>query len=250
MKRHTVTTIAALAVLSVSAQSCSTASGNGSGATAGASAAASASVAVAATPAQEGWRSLIEPSMSAWRGYKEQGMPAGWKVTDGVLLKDQSINDIVTRDEFDNFDLEFDWKIHQGGNAGVFYRGSEEFDKIYFTAPEYQLLDDARHPDGKSRLTSAGADYALYAAPAGIVKPADQWNSTRIVARGAHVEHWLNGQKLLEYEVGSPDWETRLKASKFATWPKYGRLTKGRIGIQGDHEGELAIRNMRIRTLP
>jgi hypothetical protein len=82
-----------------------------------------------------------------------------------------------------------------------------------------------------------------------VVKPADQWNSSRIVARGAHVEHWLNGTKLLEYEVGSPDWEQRLKASKFATWAKYGRLPKGHVGIQGDHEGELAIRNMRIRTL-
>jgi hypothetical protein len=245
MKRHTVT-IAAFASLSMIAQACSTGSGNGSGTIANASAAPAISVA----PAQEGWRALIDPSMTGWRGYKEEGMPAGWTVTDGVLSKVQSTNDLVTRDEFGDFELVFDWKLHPGGNAGVFYRGSEEFEKIYFTGPEYQLLDDARHPDGKSRLTSAGADYALYPAPAGIVKPADEWNSSRIVARGAHVEHWLNGQKLLEYEVGSPDWETRLKASKFATWPKYGRLTKGHIGIQGDHQGELAIRNMRIRTLP
>jgi hypothetical protein len=187
--------------------------------------------------------------MSAWRGYREAKMPAGWTVTDGDLSKTVSSNDLVTRDEYGDFELEFDWKVHPGGNAGVFYRGSEEAEKIYFTAPEYQLLDDARHPDGKSRLTSAGADYALYPAPAGVVKPADEWNSSRIVARGTHVEHWLNGQKLLEYEVGSPDWETRLKASKFATWTKYGRLPKGHIGIQGDHEGELSIRNMRIRPL-
>ena len=245
MKRHTVT-IAAFASLSVIAQACSTGSGNASGTIANASSAPAISVA----PAQERWRTLIDPSMSAWRGYKEEGMPAGWKVTDGVLSKVQSTNDLVTRDEFGDFELVFDWKLHPGGNAGVFYRGNEDFEKIYFTAPEYQLLDDAGHPDGKSRLTSAGSDYALYPSPAGIVKPADQWNSSRIVARGAHVEHWLNGQKLLEYETGSPDWETRLKASKFATWPKYGRLVKGRIGIQGDHEGELAIRNMRIRTLP
>jgi hypothetical protein len=242
MKRHTVT-IAAFASLSVIAQACST----GSGATANAS---GPTPSVAAAPAQEGWRTLIDPSMSAWRGYKEEGMPAGWKVTDGVLSKVQSTNDLVTRDEFGDFELVFDWKLHPGGNAGVFYRGNEDFEKIYFTAPEYQLLDDAGHPDGKSRLTSAGSDYALYPSPAGIVKPADQWNSSRIIARGPHVEHWLNGQKLLQYEAGSPDWETRLKASKFATWPKYGRLTKGRIGIQGDHAGELAIRNMRIRILP
>jgi hypothetical protein len=187
--------------------------------------------------------------MSAWRGYKDQAMPAEWKVENGVLSKVKSTNDIVTRDQFDNFELEWEWKIHEGGNAGVFYRGTEEFQKIYFTAPEYQLLDDANAPDGKSRLTSAAANYALYPAPAGVVKAADQWNSSRIVARGPRVEHWLNGQKVVEYESGSADWEAKVKASKFATWPKYGRITKGHIGIQGDHAGELAIRNMRIRPL-
>src|SRR5512133_1057362 len=194
-----------------------------------------------------GWRALIDPTMSAWRGYKEQTVPAAWKVADGVLSKEVSTNDIITRDEFQNFELAFDWKVRPGGNAGVFYRGSEDGEKIYFTGPEYQLLDDARHPDGKSRLTAAGADYALYPSPAGIVKPADQWNSSRILVRGNHVEHWLNGQKVVEYEFGSPDWEKRLKASKFATAPKYGRLARGHIGIQGDHEGPLAIRDMRIR---
>jgi hypothetical protein len=197
-----------------------------------------------------GWRDLIDPTMSAWRGYKEQSMPAGWKVVDGVLSKEVSTNDIITRDEFQNFELTFDWMLHPGGNAGVFYRGDESAEKIYFTGPEYQLLDDARHPDGKSRLTAAGSDYALYPSPAGIVKPADQWNSSRIVVRGNHVEHWLNGQKVVEYEFGSPDWEARLKASKFATAPKYGRLQRGHIGIQGDHEGPLSMRNIRIRVLP
>jgi hypothetical protein len=202
----------------------------------------------AAAPSE--WRNLIEPSMSAWRGYKEKGMPKGWTVKDGVLSKSVSTNDLVTKDEFQNFELTFDWKLHEGGNAGVFYRGNEEFDKIYFTGPEYQLLDDARHPDGKNRLTSAGSAYALYPVPAGIVKPAEQWNSSRIVVNGKHVEHWLNGQKVVEYEFGSPDWETRLKASKFATAPKYGRLDKGHIGIQGDHAGTLSIRDMKIRVLP
>jgi hypothetical protein len=196
------------------------------------------------------WRPLIDPALSAWRGYKQKTVPDGWVVSDGVLTKEKSVTDLVSRDEFENFELAFDWKLHPGGNAGVFYRGNEEYDAIYFTGPEYQLLDDARHPDGKSRLTSAGADYALYPSPAGIVKPADQWNSSRIVVRGNHVEHWLNGKKLLEYELGSPDWEKRLKASKFANSPKYGRLQRGHIGIQGDHEGPLSIRNMRIRVLP
>jgi hypothetical protein len=228
-----------------SAQSGTAGASTSAGSTAGGTAAAQAST--SAAPTSE-WRNLIDPTLSAWRGYKEANVPAGWTVADGVLSKTKGTNDIVTRDQFGDFELEFDWKIHEGGNAGVFYRGTEEFQKIYFTAPEYQLLDDANAPDGKSRLTSAGADYALYPAPAGVVKPADEWNSSRIVARGPRVEHWLNGQKLLEYEVGSADWEERLKKSKFATWPKYGRITSGHIGIQGDHAGELAIRNMRIRA--
>ena len=247
MMQHTYFAVATLAA-SVALLGCSTSSSS-SGSTIGATTAATPSASTPAGAAQGEWHPLIDPTMSAWRGYREAKMPAPWKVTDGVLSKVESTNDIVTRDEFGDFELEFEWKLHPGGNAGVFYRGSEEFEKIYFSAPEYQLLDDAGHADGKSRLTSAGADYALYPAPAGVVKPADQWNSSRIVARGAHVEHWLNGQKLLEYESGSPDWEAKVKASKFATWPKYGRSMRGHIGIQGDHEGELAIRNMRIRTL-
>ena len=224
---------------------CSSAASNGGAASPPPPAAASA-----AAPVSQEWRNLIDPTMSAWRGYRQATMPSEWKVENGVVSKVKSTNDIVTRDEYANFELEWEWKIHEGGNAGVFYRGTEEFEKIYFTAPEYQLLDDANAPDGKSRLTSAAANYALYPAPAGVVKAADQWNSSRIVARGAHVEHWLNGQKVVEYDTGSPDWEAKVKASKFATWPKYGRIAKGHIGIQGDHAGELAIRNMRIRALP
>jgi hypothetical protein len=130
------------------------------------------------------------------------------------------------------------------------YRGTEEYDHIYWSAPEYQLLDDALAPDGKSRLTAAGADYGLYPAPAGVVKAADSWNSTRIVVCGSHVEHWMNGTKLLEYELGSPDWAARVKASKFVAWPHYGTATRGYIGIQGDHAGSLALRRIRIHTFP
>lgn len=237
----------ALVALVALVAACSSSSGNAS-AGSSASAAATASPPVATTPVGE-WRSLIDPALSAWRGYREQGIPKGWSVADGVLAKTEAINDLVSRDEFESFELEFDWKIHARGNAGVFYRGTEEFQKMYFTAPEYQLLDDPGHPDGRNPLTSAGANYALHPAPRGVVKPADQWNTARIVVRGQHVEHWLNGQKLLEYQFGSPDWEAKMKASKFATWPKYGRIARGRIGIQGDHTGELSLRNMRIREL-
>jgi hypothetical protein len=198
-----------------------------------------------------GWRSLFDgTNTTAWRGYKAQSLPAGWQIVDGVLTKKGSVGDIMTKDQFGNFELALDWKLSPGGNAGVFYRGTEEYDHIYWSAPEYQLLDDAGHPDGQSRLTSAGADYALYPSPAGVVKPADQWNSTLIVVKGHTVQHWLNGQKLLEYELGSADWLAKVKASKFVAYPKYGMATKGYIAIQGDHDGALAIRNVRIRELP
>ncbi|HEY4734140.1 MAG TPA: DUF1080 domain-containing protein, partial [Gemmatimonadaceae bacterium] len=105
------------------------------------------------------------------------------------------------------------------------------------------------HPDGKSRLTSAGSDYGLYPSPAGVVKPANEWNSSMIVVNGNTVQHWLNGQKLLEYEIGSPDWEAKVKASKFVAYPNYARASKGYIAIQGDHDGTLSIRNVRIREL-
>ncbi|HMI55637.1 MAG TPA: DUF1080 domain-containing protein [Gemmatimonadaceae bacterium] len=215
-------------------------------------ASSTASGATALTPAQRaaGWRSLFDGSTtSAWRAYKQQTMPAGWNIVDGVLTKAGPIGDIVSKDQFGDFELALDWKLSPGGNAGIFYRGTEEYDHIYWSAPEYQLLDDAGHPDGKSPLTSAGADYALYPAPAGVVKPADQWNSTLIVAKGNTVQHWLNGQKLLEYEVGSPDWEAKVKASKFAAYPNYGKAKRGYIAIQGDHDGTLSIRNVRIREL-
>jgi hypothetical protein len=186
---------------------------------------------------------------SGWRGYKSQEVPAGWKVEGGTLTKDGSAGDIVSKDEFGDFDLSFEWKIAAGGNAGVFYRGTEEYDHVYWSAPEYQLLDDAEAKDAKSRLTAAGSAYALYPSPAGVAKPAGEWNQARIVAKGAHVEHWLNGKKLLEYELWSPDWEGKVKASKFGEWPHYGRAKKGHLAIQGDHEGALSLRNIRIREL-
>ena len=212
----------------------------------------SATPSVSATEQQgAGWRSLFDgSSTAAWRAYKADSFPSTWRIVDGTLTKSGSTEDIITRDQFGDFELTFDWKLSPGGNAGVFYRGTEEYDHIYWSAPEYQLLDDAGHPDGQSRLTSAGAAYALYPSPAGIVKPANQWNSSRIIVQGAHVEHWLNGTKLLEYELWSPDWEAKVKASKFVDYPKYGRAKTGYIGIQGDHDGALTLRNIRIRPLP
>jgi Domain of Unknown Function (DUF1080) len=215
-----------------------------------ASSTASGATPLTAEQRAAGWRSLFDgTSTSAWRGYKEQSFPAGWTVVDGILTKTGSAHDIITRDQFGNFELALDWKIAAGGNSGVFYRGTEEYDHIYWSAPEYQLLDDAGHPDGQSRLTSAGAAYAVYPSPPGVVKPAGQWNSTLIVVNGNNVQHWMNGQKLLEYDFGSPDWEAKVKASKFVAYPHYGRASSGYIGLQGDHDGTLWLRNIRIREI-
>ena len=196
-----------------------------------------------------GWRNLsAEGALAAWRGYKSDRVPGGWSQRNGMLVKTGVAEDIVTRDQFGDFELTFDWNLAPGGNAGVFYRATEEYDRVYWSGPEYQLLDEGRHRDG-SRLTAAAAAYAIYPSPAGVARPAGQWNSARIVVRGSRVEHWLNGQKVVEYELGSPDWESKVKASKFSEYPNYGRARRGHIGIQGDHEGTLEIRDMRIREL-
>lgn len=194
-----------------------------------------------------GWRLLFDgTSMSAWRGYQSEAMPAGWHAVDGVLTKSESIGDIVTRAEYGDFELRLEWKLGTGGNSGIFYLGTEADPKIYWTGPEYQLLDDANAADGRSRLTSAGAAYGLYPAPEGVVHAAGEWNSTRIVVRGTHVEHWLNGIKLLEYTLRGDDWSAKVAASKFAQWPRYGLAAEGHIAIQGDHNGELSLRNIKI----
>ena len=197
-----------------------------------------------------GWRLLFNgTSLDGWRAYQADTLPQAWRVANGSITKNVTTRDIVTRDQFGDFELTFDWKVATGGNSGQFYRATEEYDRIYWSATEFQLLDDPNAADGRNRLTSAGAAYGLYPAPAGVVKPAGEWNTARVVAKGTHVEHWLNGQKLLEFELWSPDWMERYKASKFKDWPNYARATRGHVALQGDHRGDLELRNIKIREL-
>ena len=197
-----------------------------------------------------GWRLLFNgTSLDGWRQYQGDAIPAAWGVANGSITKNVTTSDIVTRDQFGDFELTFDWKVATGGNAGVFYRATEQYDRVYWSATEFQLLDDTNAADGRNPLTSAGAAYGLYPAPRGIVKPAGEWNVARIVAVGPHVEHWLNGQKLLEYEFWSADWEAKVKDSKFKDWPNYGRAVRGHIALQGDHRGDLELRNIKIREI-
>jgi Domain of Unknown Function (DUF1080) len=217
-----------------------------------------AGVAACAQSTNHAWRALFDgTSLKAWKGYKSDTVPEGWKIENGTLAKNGHVGDLITRDQFGDFELELDWKIGRAGNSGIFYRGIEDpdyegpasGDRIYTTGPEYQLLDDLEAEDNKTRLTCAAANYGLYPSPAGHLKPVGDWNKARIVARGAHVEHWLNDVKVVEYELWSPDWEAKVKATKFNQWPKFGRAKRGHIGLQGDHAGALAFQNIRIREL-
>ena len=133
-----------------------------------------------------------------------------------MLQKDGHANDIASKEQFGDFELELEWNIGNASNSGVFYRGTDEFDQIYWSAPEYQLLDNVNAADNKKDNHLAGSVYDLYAVPKDAAKPANEWNQTRIVARGTHVEHWLNGKKVASYDVGSPDWDAAIKASKFS----------------------------------
>jgi hypothetical protein len=197
------------------------------------------------------WRALLgRADAPAWRGWEAAGVPSGWHVADGVLSKSGPVDDLVTLQEFGNFELELEWKIGKGGNSGIFYRGTREYDHLYWSGPEYQLLDDANAPDGRARVTAAASAYGLYGAPAGVVKPFGHWNRTRIIVRGHHVEHWLNGRKVVAYELQSSAWKSLVAASKFSAYPNYGLAERGFIGIQGDHPGSLEIRDLRIRELP
>ena len=197
-----------------------------------------------------GWRLLFDGRTTVgWRGFRMDSMPSGWQVVDGALTRVGAAGDIMTKEPFKNFELALEWNIVPGGNSGIFYRASEDDEAIYWTAPEMQVLDDSGHVDGQSRLTAAGSDYGLYPSPAGVVHRAGQWNRVRILVNGNHVQHWLNGVKVVEYELGSPDWEAKVAASKFAPHPHYGRNAQGYIGLQ-DHGDRVAYRGIKILVLP
>lgn len=188
-------------------------------------------------------------NLDQFRGYAEEKIGAGWKVEEGVLRFDGSGGgDICTRDEFSDFELTFDWKVTKGANSGVMYRVSLGDSAPYLSGPEFQILDDAEHPDGKNESTSAGSLYALYAPANKSLKPVGEWNTAKIVIKGNRVEHWLNEQMVVEAELDSEDWKNRVAASKFKDWEKFGKNPSGHICFQ-DHGNEVWYRNIRIRDL-
>ncbi len=195
-----------------------------------------------------GWRQIFDgTTLTGWRGYRTPAPPAGWTVADGVLSRTGPGGDLMTSDEFGDFELQLEWKVGPAGNSGVIYRVATGPEQPWHTGPEMQVLDNAKHADGKNPITSAGSNYAVHAPVKDVTRPVGEWNAARLVVRGAHVEHWLNGVKLLEYELWSPDWDARVTASKFATLPGYGRAKRGHLVLQ-DHGDVVSFRNLRIRT--
>jgi hypothetical protein len=208
-----------------------------------------------------GWKLLFDgKTTNGWRAYRMPAMDTLWSVKDGTLTKTRSAKDIVTTETFKDFELSLEWRLGaRQGNAGIFYRAQEDTDHVYWTAPEYQLGTDST-PDTRYRgnyIRAPGAVYDFYPGIKGSWKNEGEWNRTRIIVKGTHVEHWLNDQKIAEYEYWSPDFEAKFRQSKFARflpnpdakYAGFARATSGHIAIQGDHRGELSLRNVKIREL-
>lgn len=210
---------------------------------------ASAPNTLTAAETSAGWKLLFDGrTLEGWRGFQTKRAPEGWAAESGAITRVAAAGDLITRKQYRDFELALEWKISEGGNSGIMFRVTEGSEATYETGPEMQVLDDARHPDGHSRLTAAGSAFGLYPAPAGIVRPAGEWNQVRLVVKGKHVEHWLNGTQVVTYELQSPEWEAKVAASKFRQWPGYGRAPKGYIALQ-DHGDRVAYRSIRIREL-
>lgn len=191
-------------------------------------------------------------SKDAWRGYQRKEFPdKGWVVDRGAfktIVGGEHV-DLITKQEFRNFELELEWKVSPGGNGGIFYRAGENDKEIWHSAPEIQVLDDDRHGDGKNPKTSAASLYALIAPVGKKLRPVGEFNHSRLVLNGHHGEHWLNGVRVVEYELDSPKLRELIAQSKFKDLPRFAKLPQGSIGLQ-HHGQEVWYRNIRVRELP
>ena len=205
-----------------------------------------------------GWELLFDgQTLNGWRDYNGTGITAPWVVEDGTLaaLGKGSDTDgyIVTNKQYENFELVFDWKISKGGNGGLLYHvvESPQNQVPYVTGPEFQVIDNEGYPEKLEGLNMACADYAMHVAdPAKTkLKPAGQWNNSKIVFDNGHVEHWLNGEKVVEFEAWSDDWFERKNSGKWEDASEYGLAHRGVFSLQ-DHGDRSWYRNMKVRELP
>lgn len=200
-----------------------------------------------------GWRLLFDgKTTTGWAALGGKPFPEkGWTVLDGALhhAKGAGGGDIVTTEAFEEFELVWEWKIGEGGNSGLKYNLPDPAKGVGF---EYQLLDDAKHPDAKlhdgTRTTGSFYDVIPAAADKKLNAPGE-WNASRVLVKGSHVEHWLNGGKTVEFELGGDALKAAIAASKFKTAAGFGVRTKSPILLQ-DHGDEISVRNVKVRALP
>ena len=206
---------------------------------------------------KSGWKLLFDgKTTSGWHTYGAKTV-RGWEVKDGELVAlgqaghEGSANDIVTEREFENFELSLEWKISPTGNSGIFFNVVEEPKKyatVYATGPEYQLVDDIGFPEKLENWQKSGANYGMHPPSRSVIKPVGEYNLTRLVVNKGHVEHWLNGVKVVEYQLWTPEWESLIKKGKWTEFPAYGRSKRGRIALQ-DHGSKIWFKNIKIKEL-
>jgi hypothetical protein len=201
----------------------------------------------------KGYQSLFDgKTTTGWHTYLKTGAGA-WKVVDGALQLDpkaEGQGDLVTDNEYENYELKIDWKISATGNSGIIFGVHEDpkFKETYQTGVEMQVLDNKNAEDNKKANHLAGSLYDMKAPSADVAKPAGEWNSVVLRKKDGHLTFWLNGKKIVETEMGSAEWKEMLNNSKFKTWTDFAKYPKGHIALQ-DHNHEVAFRNISIKQL-